>query len=94
MIGMHAECGGARLFVQPEGGRVLRPFALRDDHRALCLHLARVEEGIGHAVGFDVEQHDFRGLAQQVADEEQHAFDSTLQQLDFAASSLRAACTT
>jgi hypothetical protein len=46
------------------------------------------------AVGFDVEQHDFRGLAQQVADEEQHDFDSTLQQLDFAASSLRAACTT
>jgi hypothetical protein len=39
------------------------------------------------AVGFNVEQHDFRGLAQ-------HDFDSTLQQLDFAASSLRAACTT
>ncbi len=55
MVRMDPERRADDLLAQQKGGAVLGPLPLRDDDRPLRLDLLRVEQGVDHAVGFDVQ---------------------------------------
>jgi len=54
-VGVNPKGGSRQLLVQQKGGIVFVALALADDDRPLSGDLVGVEEGVGHAVGFDVE---------------------------------------